>query len=157
MNLKQLLKQPLSNVPLGVAIAALAVALIGFADAVYLTLKYFKGEIPPCTIAGCDVVLSSSYSAIAGVPVSLLGAVFYLVMLTGLFIYIDSRNLKILKWTFLLSAVGFLFTLWFTFVQVAILRAYCQYCLLSAATSTVLFILAIIVFSKYRAADTLTG
>jgi uncharacterized membrane protein len=141
MNLKQLLKQPLSNVPLGVAIAALAVALIGFADAVYLTLKYFKGEIPPCTIAGCDVVLSSSYSAIAGVPVSLLGAVFYLVMLTGLFIYIDSRNLKILKWT----------------VQVAILRAYCQYCLLSAATSTVLFILAIIVFSKYRAADTLTG
>jgi uncharacterized membrane protein len=154
-NLKNLLKQPLRTVPLSIVSGALVIALIGFADAAYLTLEHFQGVIPPCTIAGCDVVLTSVYSTVAGIPVSLAGAVFYLAILVGLFIYIESRNLTVLKWTLALTAVGLLSTLWFLFVQTFLLHAFCQYCLLSAFTSIVLFVIASWVFSKYRVTDTL--
>jgi uncharacterized membrane protein len=154
-NLKHLLTQPLKPVPLSIVAFALVIGLIGFADASYLTLERVQGIIPPCTIAGCDIVLTSQYSAIAGVPVSLLGVIFYLATLIGLFIYIESRNLKVLKLTLGFSAVGFLSTLWFLFVQAVLLKAFCQYCLISAVTSTILFGMAIWVFSKYRTTDTL--
>jgi uncharacterized membrane protein len=145
----------LQTVPLSIVSGALVIALIGFADAAYLTLEYFRGVIPPCTIAGCDIVLTSAYSAVLGVPVSLAGVVFYLAMLVGLFMYVESRNLKVLKWTLMLSAIGLVSTLWFLFVQAFILHAFCQYCLLSAFTSITLFVIACWVFSKYRATATL--
>jgi uncharacterized membrane protein len=154
-NLRNLLTTQLQTVPLSIVSGALVIALIGFADAAYLTLEHFRGVIPPCTIAGCDVVLTSAYSTVLGVPVSLAGVVFYLAMLVGLFMYVESRNLKVLKWTLMLSVIGLLSTLWFLFVQAFILNAFCQYCLLSAFTSITLFVIACWVFSKYRATATL--
>jgi uncharacterized membrane protein len=156
-NLKNLLRQPLRTVPLSIIAGALVIALIGFADASYLTLEHFQGVIPPCTIAGCDVVLTSAYSAVGSIPVALAGALYYLAMLIGLFIYVESRNLKVLKWTLALSVIGLLSTLWFLFVQTFLLRAFCQYCLLSAFTSIVLFVISVWVFSKYRVTDTLAS
>jgi uncharacterized membrane protein len=154
-HLKNLLTIQLRQVPLSIVVGALVIALIGFADASYLTLERVQGEIPPCTVAGCDVVLTSAYSAIAGIPVSLLGVIFYLAMLVGLFVYVESRNLRVLKWTLLFSVLGLLCTLWFLFVQAFLLKAFCQYCLLSAFTSILLFGIAVWVFSKYRVTDTL--
>lgn len=149
-SLKQLLKQPLRALPTKLAIFLLIVALLGFADATYLTVEHYKGDIPPCTIvAGCETVLTSSYSVITGVPVSLLGAIFYFVMLVGIFSFIESKKTGLLKWALLLTIFGFLFTLWFTYVQAFIIGAFCLYCLGSALTSTVLFVTAVIIFKKY--------
>ena len=155
-NLKLLFKRPLRAVPNNIIIGALIVALIGFADAVYLTLERYQGVIPPCSITGgCEAVLTSAYATIAGIPVSLLGVLFYLVILIGLFAYLESKNTKILKWTLFLTAFGFLSSLWFVFLQAFVIHAYCAYCLFSALTSTVLFICALVVFSKYSTPDTL--
>ncbi len=154
-HLKNLLKTPLRTVPLSIVSGALVIALIGFADAAYLTLEHFRGVIPPCTIAGCDVVLTSAYSVVAGIPVSLAGVGYYLTILIGLFIYVESRNLNVLRWTLLATVIGLVSTLWFLFVQAVLLKAFCQYCLLSAFTSIVLFAIACWVFSKYRQTATL--
>lgn len=157
MRLKQLLKQPLSNIPLKGAVALLVIALLGFADATYLTLEHFMNRVPPCSIGGCEQVLTSKYSVFLGIPVSLVGAIFYFIILVGIFAYLDSKKTKFLKWSLLLSVPAFLATLYFVFLQLFILKAICLYCMGSAITSTLLFVGAIWVFSKYRVADTLTA
>lgn len=148
-NLKLLLKRQLSNVPKGFVIAVLVVALLGFADATYLTLEHFRGVIPPCTTDGCETVLTSVYSKIAGVPVSLIGALYYLAVAISMVVYLDSKNVKVLKWGLLFTVFGLFCSVWFVFLQFFIVKAICQYCMISAATSAVLFVLACVAFKKY--------
>lgn len=156
-NLKHLLKRPLNRVSTKLAIIILLIALVGFADSAYLTIERFRGVVPSCTIAGCDTVLTSAYSAIAEVPVSLFGAIYYLFIAVGSFIYLEARHgggetkahhSLIFKWTLVATVIGLAASVWFVFVQAAVLRAFCQYCLLSALTSTALFVMALIIFSK---------
>ena len=154
--LKQFYKEQLLPVPRKIVVFPFVVALIGFADAAYLTLKHFQGAIPPCTTDGCEQVLTSAYSEILGVPVSLLGAIYYLAILVGLMIYLDARKEKILTLTLRATTIGFLMSLWFLFVQIFIIGSYCQYCLVSAATSIILFVTALVMFSKYRVPATLS-
>lgn len=150
-NLKQLLKQPLKAVPSSIIIFLLIVALIGFVDASYLTIEHFRGVIPPCTVTSdCGLVLTSSYSVIYGMPMSLLGAIYYLTILVGLFAYLDTKNAKILKWTLLITIFGLLASLSLIYVQVFVLYSYCLYCIISATVSVVLFISAMEVLEKYR-------
>ncbi len=59
-------------------VLAAVVALIGVADAVYLTVHHYTGEKVPCSVvAGCEQVLTSSYAEIAGVPLAAFGALAY--------------------------------------------------------------------------------
>src|SRR3989344_5003976 len=80
--------------------AFIIISLIGLADAIWLTKSYYEGNITCTVIAGCLEVLKSSYSAIAGVPVALLGATFYTLILVIAIYYLYQNNnfsLKILK------------------------------------------------------------
>lgn len=150
-HLKHLLKQPLSNLPNKVAIFILVVALLGFVDASYLTVEHYKGVIPPCSVTGgCEVVLTSIYSQIFGIPTSLLGSIYYLLILIGTFSYLENKNLNLLKWSLLLTIPGFLFSLWFVYIQVFELYSYCIYCLGSFLTSTILFVSTMEIFARYQ-------
>lgn len=149
-HLKHLLKQPLSTPPTSLIVFLLVVALFGFVDASYITIEHFRGVIPPCTlISGCEKVITSPYSLIAGIPVSLLGSIYYLVILIGVFSFFESKNTKFLKLALLMTVFGMLFSAWFLYVQAFIIHAYCLYCLGSALASTTLFITACIVVRKY--------
>ncbi|MGI8467561.1 MAG: vitamin K epoxide reductase family protein [Pyrinomonadaceae bacterium] len=124
------------------ACVAALVSLIGLGDSVYLTIHYLKGEMVPCSIvAGCETVLSSSYAAIAGIPLGIFGAVAYFVAF-GLSVLTIFGNSK--AWflfgveTILMS----LFTLWLLYLQGFVIGAFCQFCLLSAASTFALFIIA---------------
>lgn len=149
-NLKHLLKKPLGIVPNSLVIFILVIALLGFADSSYLTIEHFRGIIPPCSLAGdCGAVLQSSYSVIFGLPVSLLGSVYYLIVSVGVFSYLDTKKTAILKWILLFTIFGLLASIWFVFLQAFVIKSYCLYCLGSALTSTILFITTIVVFAKY--------
>jgi uncharacterized membrane protein len=150
-------KRQLANVRTGVVAAFFIVALIGFADATFLTVEHYRGVIPPCTTAGCDTVLSSSYSIVAGIPVSLLGALYYLVVVIGSFIYLESqmssgtvgpRQLGILKWSLFATVAGLIASLYFIALQAFVIHSWCQYCIGSAITSTILFVIAICIIRK---------
>jgi len=122
-------------------ITVFIIALIGFADASYLTAEHVRGTIPPCTILnGCQTVLTSSYAVLFGMPLPVLGMLYYgtaLVLLIAYFDMRDGRMLRIFSW---LTAIGFLGSVYFVYLQVFVLAAYCLYCLVSAATSTLLFV-----------------
>ena len=149
-HLKHLFKRPLQAVPNKLVAVLFMLAILGFADSSFLTIEHFKNTIPPCTTAGCETVLSSSYSVVAGVPVALFGALYYLLIAIGLFAHIEGKHEPSLRIVLLCTVIGFSMSLWFLFVQAFILNAYCMYCLGSAAISTILFISSVYLLKNYR-------
>jgi len=114
------------------SVAAL-IALIGLAEATYLTVIFLSGETAVCgNSADCFKVLGSSYAKVGGIPVAGLGALAYFTVFTfATFAAFDySRARKFFTWTVLTM---FAVTLWLLFVQAFRLHAFCRYCLFSAA------------------------
>lgn len=139
------------------AILFLVIALIGFADATYLTIQDSLNVIPPCFVAsGCETVLTSAWSKIGGIPVALLGALYYLaiVILSGIFLFTKKESvLRITSWgTFL----GLFATLWFVSLQLFIIKNICFYCMISAATSITLFIVGSVYIFRKPKVETIT-
>ena len=113
--------------------AVAIVAVVGLADATYLSVQALTGEILTCGGSpDCFRVLGSSYSKLAGVPVAMLGALAYFSVFTfatfAAFGYRRAPTILVLT-----AALMFLMTLWFLYVQAFLLHAYCRYCLFSAA------------------------
>lgn len=134
-----------NSLPKSFLVVSIAVALLGFADASYLTIEHFRGTTPPCFIvSGCGTVTTSVYSQIGPIPVALLGALYYFVISLLLFLALESKNDKPARAAFLLTPLGILASGYFLYIQAFILNAYCLYCLGSVATSTILFMLAIV-------------
>jgi len=136
----------------------LVFAGLGFLDAAYLTVEHFLNRVPPCSIVhGCEKVTTSSYSVIFGVPMALMGALYYLVVIVALILYLDLRRELIVKWTARFTVVGFLFSLWLVYLQLFVIKAICQYCILSALSSTGLFVVGLLVLRSLRIGGTNNG
>ena len=125
-----------------------AISLIGFLDAVYLTVSHYTGHITCSVISGCQEVLVSQYSEIFGIPLALLGAAYYLFILINSLLYIDNQNKYSKLVLSYIPIFGFLFSIYLIYLMFFVIEALCQYCLLSAGTSTLLFILGIILIKK---------
>lgn len=131
--------------------AVLAVATLGFVDATYLSAKHYTHTAIPCSIThGCEIVTTSAYSEIAGISVALLGAIYYFVIIAGTFIAIDKHNEKLFRAVTGMTILGLGASLWFVSAQLFIIRAICQWCMVSALTSTTLFVLGWIVAPRMR-------
>lgn len=122
---------------------AAVVALLGLADAIYLTVQHVTGQSVRCTIvAGCSEVLGSPYAVWAGVPLALIGAaayfsVFSLATLAAFGYRIAGTLLTPLV------LLMFLISLWLVYLQAFVIRAFCQFCLISAAITTALVIITL--------------
>ena len=132
------------------ALAAL-LALVGLADALYLTINHLTGQTARCTVSGgCNEVLGSSYASVGGVPIAALGAAAYFTVFSlatlALFGYRRARTLL-----HFLVALMLLTSLWLLFVQAFVLHKYCDYCLLSAAVT--LLLSGILVALRFMRAD----
>lgn len=122
-------------------------AIAGLADAVLLTVEHYTRKGLPCTFTGgCERVLTSQYSEIAGQPIALLGVVFYAAVLFLAVHALVNKSPLPRRFLLLWASIGFLSSLALTSLQAFVIKAWCQYCLLSALTSTLIFILAIAYF-----------
>jgi uncharacterized membrane protein len=127
-----------------IRVIAAIIALIGIADAVYLTVHHYTAEAVPCTLTGgCEQVLTSEYAEIAGIPLAAYGAAAYFIAFSLVLLSIYGNRMA---WTvFGLQVVLMaIFTGWLIYVQAALIGAFCQFCLLSAATTFTLTILFLI-------------
>jgi uncharacterized membrane protein len=119
-------------------------AFIGLADALYLTIEHVTGRAVQCTlVSGCSEVLSSQYAAIGNIPLAAAGAaayfsVFSLATLAAFGYRIAGTLLTPL------TIVMVLVSLWLIYLQAFVIRAFCQFCLLSAAISFSLLIVALV-------------
>ncbi len=124
------------------------IAFIGFADSVYLTASHYIGELPTCTVVeGCDEVALSEYSTIGPVPLSLLGVLFYTLMIVWGVVWLDSRKKGVFRFMPLITIPAFLFSMWLIYVMFYVIDALCIYCLISSGTTTLLMLLSL-KFSK---------
>ncbi len=123
------------------SVIATVVALIGLTDSAYLTSKHLTGAAVPCSlITGCETVLTSAYAEIFGIPTAAFGAfAYFLAFSFALLTAFGNRKM----WNLFgaLSIVMAVFTIWLLYLQAFVIKAFCQFCLISAATSlTLLFI-----------------
>lgn len=133
----------ISKLPL---LAAL-VALIGLADAIYLTIQHYTGEKVPCSVTGgCEAVLTSAYAEIAGIPLAAFGAAAYFIAFSLAILAAFGNRLM---WRLFGAQTALMagFSLWLFYLQAFVIKEFCQFCLLSAATSVTLFIIAL--FSRF--------
>ena len=144
MNLKRL------SVSKPVIFFILVMASIGFLDSVYLTIGHYMNVIPPCTLSGCEIVLSSSYAEIMGIPTALLGAIYYLAILVLGIAHLDTKKNIFISWIYVLAIIGFIATVYFFILQAFVINSFCQYCLVSTATSTIIFLTAVIRFKTIK-------
>ena len=136
-------QQPLRAAPKLLLLAIAAVALIGFSDATYLAAKFYQGVPPPCSLLeGCEVVTTSQYATVGGISVALLGAIYYLAVLVISIAIIDTKNDRLKKFLAGFSVIGLLASIWFISLQLFVLKALCLYCLVSAFSSTAIFLTA---------------
>lgn len=123
---------------------ASVVALVGLVDAIYLTVHHYTAEPVPCSVTnGCEMVLTSSYSELFGVPLAAYGAfAYFLAFSLALLAAFGNRvTWKLFGVQTLLMAS---FSGWLIYVQATLIGAFCQYCLVSAGTSITLFVLFLI-------------
>lgn len=114
-------------------------ALVGLSDAVFLTIEHYRNLVVPCYVGSCEVVLSSPYAIIVGMPVAVWGVVYYAVVITGLVWYMGTLSNHVLKLTLLATVGGLVASLYFFSLMAFVIRAWCQYCLLSGFVSLLLF------------------
>jgi uncharacterized membrane protein len=129
----------------------LALALIGIIDAFYDSYAIYNGQLLWCPppIDGCNTVASSPYAYILGLPVGYFGVAYYLCMFglaTLLVIAPISRGLRLS--VLLGAAIGVSFSIYFMYIQVTFIHAFCIYCVISAALTLFLLITA---FWHFRA------
>jgi uncharacterized membrane protein len=128
------------------AIAVLA--LIGLFVALYLWLHAlgFGGPLR-CGTGGCDTVQTSRWATLFGLPVALYGVVGYASILLAALAGLRPEALDRRDWSYLLVAlasVGFLFTIYLTYLELFVIHAICRWCVGSAAIITVIWIVAIL-------------
>ena len=128
--------------------AAAALSLLGLGDALSLTVQHIAGSSVPCSVtSGCEEVLTSSYAAIAGIPLAALGAAAYFSVfsLATLAVFGYRAAGTLLR---PLVAVMVLVSLWLFYLQAFVIRAVCQFCLLSAAITIALMIVVLLAWKK---------
>jgi uncharacterized membrane protein len=121
--------------------------VIGLIVSIYMTIYKATSNDALCLGSGdCSTVNASRYSEVYGIPVASVGIAGYLAILLVLWYErrdkFFERNGPML--IFGMALTGFIFTVYLIYVEFAILKAYCPFCLASQSAMTLIFILSII-------------
>ncbi len=135
----------------GAQLTLLALAVLGMADALYLTLAHYDESVTlACSDSGfvnCSRVITSPYSYVPGtsLPISLPGLAWCLVIallaLLGVFLGAERRWLRLAQfaWTLL----GMLTVLYLIYVEIVLLHNLCAWCTVLHALILLMFLIAV--------------
>ena len=135
--------------------AVALLALLGLFDALYLSLERLIGSAVYCpTGGGCETVAASSYSVLFGVfPVAYLGVLGYLLLLLLALISLSRERIVGMPLPYVLlavSSVGVIFSIYFVYLQLAVIQAICFWCMVSAGMQGLIWIAALFNLRTYR-------
>jgi uncharacterized membrane protein len=134
-----------SRLPVIIYSVAAVLALLGLAEATYLTVAALTGETVLCgNSASCFEVLGSRYARIGRIPMAALGALAYFTVFSLATFAVFGYGRVRLFFNGTVIAM-FAVTLWLLYVQAFLLHAFCRYCLFSAALIFMLMAIAVVV------------
>ena len=116
-------------------------AYAGFVISLYLTFVHYRGYVSPCYVVhGCEEVQTSKYSVILGVPLALVGTVFFALMFyLGIGLLTGSRLLVVRSYK-VLAFAGALAIIPLFLLQAIVLKAFCTYCVATEVIMLVLWV-----------------
>lgn len=129
-------------------------AVLGLAVSTYLAYVEISHVAAVCGPVGeCNVVQSSPYAQIAGLPVAVLGQLNYVALLvlwmvqrTGKGRWARPAALGLLA----LALVGVLFSIYLTLLELFVIHAVCMWCLSSALIATLILLVAVVQLTPRR-------
>lgn len=126
------------------AVVGLLLSLVGLGLSIYLTVAHYTTPTllacPETGLINCAKVTTSSYSEILGIPVALLGLLYFVAMVP-----LQLPAVWRLPWPWLsrlrlaLATTGIVMILWLIYVELYRLDAICLYCTAVHITTLLLF------------------
>lgn len=128
--------------PRKLRITMIVLTALGLAVASYLTYIHYAGIKPLCGTngGGCEIVQTSQYSKLAGVPVALIGLLGYIAILGSLLLP-ESETSRFATVAF--TVVGFGFSAYLTYRELFSIHHICEYCVSSAVIVTIVMCLSV--------------
>jgi uncharacterized membrane protein len=134
-----------------------ALALAGIFLALYLLL-YKLGMIGAltCSVGSCETVNTSKWAKFLGLPVAGWGVAWYVATFALAIVstqerFAESKTISLAM--LFLTSTGLLFSVYLTWLELFVIRAICQWCVVSAILVLVMFILSVL---DYRSASRYT-
>jgi uncharacterized membrane protein len=126
---------------------SVALVIAGLLVSIYMTVYKLTSNDAMCLGSGdCSTVNASRYSEVYGIPVAVLGIVGYAAILVVHFLEHRSaffkQNAALL--IFGMALTGFLFTVYLIYVEIALIKALCPFCIASQVTMTIVFVISVI-------------
>jgi uncharacterized membrane protein len=131
-------------------IASLVLAILGAGVGAYLIRVHYDIDALVCGTGDCEVVQTSEYATVMDIPIAIFGTAMYLTVLGLTILRLRKPDLSLPASTAALAitAAGTLYSAWLTWIEIYELEAICQWCVVSATLTTLLFILEVVIFAK---------
>lgn len=148
-----------------ISLIIVVLAIIGLSDASYLSYSEFNQVIVPCgESTGCDLVLTSPYSKMFGLPIVYFGLIYYsTILILAILNFLELELNKLLKFKSgllqyittldllqIATTAGFIFSIYLMYIMIFVIGDWCKYCLLSAITSMGLFFLVMVYEQRFK-------
>lgn len=128
-------------------LASAILAAFGFGLCLHIFRKKRQPKPMVCMLgADCNKVVKSEFSTFLGVGLEFYGIGYYalsLLFYAAAFLWPDAFALEAKFFATGFALAAFLFSCYLTFVQAFYIKSWCSWCLTSAATSTLIFLLAV--------------
>lgn len=131
-------------------IVALILSIAGIAVAGYLTYVHYNMGALVCGVGDCETVQASKYSEMFGIPIAIFGLVAYIVLAVLTIVrstmheYADIANGIIL----FILVTGTIYYAYLTYLELNVIYAVCQWCVISAVITVLLLIMELVRVSR---------
>jgi uncharacterized membrane protein len=130
-------------------------SLAGIFVALYLLLYKLGmiGELT-CSVGSCETVNTSKWATFLGIPVAGWGVAWYVAMFVLAIVstaerFADSPAVSLVL--LLVAAGGLVFSLYLTYLELFVIHAICQWCVISAIIVTIIFFVSVADYRDTRA------
>lgn len=139
----------------------LPLSVLGLVSSIYLVMLHFSPELSDVCKLGesfdCDKVNKSSYSEIFGIPVAILGALYYILItvISSIFLFKDKllsnvNMLDLFNALFFITTIGLLFSVYLTYHEAFTLKTYCIFCVVQQIAILIIWCLQFRLVSSHK-------
>jgi uncharacterized membrane protein len=144
---------PTRRPPFDARMLVLGLAILGSVLTAYLTgVKWAEGELLACAAGeGCDIVMSSRWSTLLGMPIAAWGCLTY--VLISALVWRSKKRPAAWTHAMFIAGIGVAISLYLQAMSVFVIEALCPYCIVSAVLITTVFVLLCVFRPRSRLDD----
>jgi len=123
-------------------VVALLLAIAGIGVAGYLTYVHYNQGALVCGIGDCEIVQSSKYAKLFGIPIAILGLGMYLTLLGLLIARLRRPDIADVATAGIMAILlaGTIYAAYLTYLEIWVIKAICQWCVISAIITVLLLL-----------------